>query len=129
MKIMFYGAGPMGSLYRTQLKESGQEVTVPARGRRLSDLREHGIVLKDSDTGQRTSARANLLERLAPEDAYDLVVVLLRNNQVSDILPLLAGNRPTPFVLCPYSHEPARHVDQADLFGGRPDRGFGPAAV
>ncbi len=99
MKILFYGAGVLGSLYAARLQEAGQEVSILARGQRLADIREHGIVLEDSDTGQRTSTRVKVVEHLAPDDAYDLVVVLMRKNQVSAILPALAANRHTPSVL------------------------------
>ena len=34
MKILFYGAGVMGSLYAARLKESGQDISVLARGQR-----------------------------------------------------------------------------------------------
>jgi 2-dehydropantoate 2-reductase len=70
-----------------------------ARGQRLADIREHGIVLEDGDTGQRTTTRVNVVDDLAPDDAYDLVVVLMRKNQVSAILPTLAANRHTPSIL------------------------------
>jgi 2-dehydropantoate 2-reductase len=99
MKILFYGAGVLGSLYAARLQEAGQNVSILARGRRLADIREHGIVLEDGHTGQRTTTRVNVVEQLAPDDAYDLVVVLMRKNQVSAILPVLAANRHTPNVL------------------------------
>jgi len=55
--------------------------------------------LEDGDTGQCTTTRVKAVEQLAPDDAYDLVVVLMRKNQVSAILPALAANRHTPNVL------------------------------
>ena len=89
MKILFYGAGVMGSLYAARLQESGQDVSILARGQRLADIREHGIVLDDGATGQRTATRVNTVERLAPEDAYDLVVVPMPRNRVPAVLPVL----------------------------------------
>ena len=50
MKILFYGAGVLGSLYAARLQETGQEVSILARGQRLADIREYGIVLEDSET-------------------------------------------------------------------------------
>jgi 2-dehydropantoate 2-reductase len=99
MRILFYGAGVMGSLYAARLKESGQDVSVLARGQRLADIIEHGIVLEDVSTGRRTTTRVNVVERLAPEDIYDLVVVMMPKNHVPEILPTLAANRFTPNVL------------------------------
>ena len=99
MKILFYGAGPLGSLYAGRLKASGQEVSVLARGQRRADVRKHGIVLEEAITGHRSTTRVGVVERLEPEDAYDLVVVLMRKNHISAILPVLAENRNTPNVL------------------------------
>ncbi len=99
MRILVYGAGVLGSLYAARLQESGHDVSILARGQRLADLSEHGIVLEDLNTGRRTTTRVNLVEQLAPEDAYDLVVVLLPRNHVSEALPALAANQHTPNVL------------------------------
>jgi 2-dehydropantoate 2-reductase len=99
MKVLFYGVGVMGSLYAAQLKESGQDVSVLARVQRLADIREHGIVLEDVSTGNRTTTRVNVVERIDSEDAYDLVVVMMPKNHVPEILPILAANRYTPNIL------------------------------
>lgn len=96
MKILVYGAGVTGSYYAAQLEESGQEVSILARGQRLADIRDHGIVLEDGWTGQRMVTRVNVVEQLRPEDAYDWVLVLMRKNQVSAVLPVLAANSHTP---------------------------------
>ncbi len=69
MRILFYGAGVLGSLYAARLQEARQEVSILARGQRLADIREHGIVLEDGDTGQRTTTCVNVVEQLAPDDA------------------------------------------------------------
>ena len=99
MKILFYGAGVLGSLYAARLQEAGQEVSILARGQRLADIREHGIVLEDGDTGQRTTTRVNVVEQLTPDDAYDLVLVIMRKNHALEILPVLSANKHTPNVL------------------------------
>ena len=99
MKVLFYGAGVLGSLYAARLQEAGHDVSVLARGPRLADLKEHGIVLREAGTDRRTATRVGVVERLAPEDAYDLVVVIVRKNQLPSVLPALAENRSTPDVL------------------------------
>ncbi len=99
MKILVYGAGVLGSLYAARLEESGQEVTILARGQRLAEIREHGIVLEDVTSGQQTTTPINVAEQLAPENAYDLVVVVMRKTQISAILPILAANQHTPNIL------------------------------
>ncbi len=99
MNILVYGAGNMGSLYATLLKESGQDVSILARGKRLADIRAHGIQLDNAVTGQRTEVWVNAVERLDADDAYDLVLVILPKNHVSEVLPILAANHGTPSVM------------------------------
>jgi 2-dehydropantoate 2-reductase len=99
MNILIYGAGVLGSVLAVRLREAGHNVSILARGQRLADMREHGIVLQDALTGDRLTMRLNIVERLIPEDAYDLVVVVMRRNQVREVLPALAANRHTPNVL------------------------------
>ncbi len=99
MRILVYGAGNMGSLYAALLKQSGQEVSILARGQRLADIREHGIQLEDFVTGKPETVRVQAVERLEAEDAYDLVLVILPKDCLSEVLPILAANRRTPNVL------------------------------
>ena len=98
-KILVYGAGPLGSLFAARLREGGNDVSILARGQRLDDLRQHSIVLMDVQTKQQTVTRVNVVEELKPDDAYDLVLVIMRKNHALDILPILAANRHTPNVL------------------------------
>jgi 2-dehydropantoate 2-reductase len=99
MKILVYGAGVLGSLYAARLKDSGHEVSILARGQRLADIREHGIVLENAKTGERTTTGVDAVERLDPEDAYDLVMVVMSRNQALGVLDALAENRNTPNVM------------------------------
>jgi len=99
MKILVYGAGNIGSLYAAKLKDDGHDITILARGRRLHRIREHGILLQDFHSGQEFTTRIEAIERLAPEDAYDLVLVVLPGNNVSAVLPILAANQSSPSVM------------------------------
>ncbi len=99
MKILFYGAGVMGSLYAARLHESGQDISVLARGQRLADIRRYGIMLDDIKSGSLTTTGVNVVERLDPDDAYDLIVVMMPKKQILEILPILAANLNTPTVL------------------------------
>lgn len=98
-KILVYGAGPLGSLFAARLQQGGNDVSILSRGRRLADLRQHGIVLVDVQTKEQTVTRVNVVEELAADDAYDLVLVIMRKNHALQILPVLAANRHTPNVL------------------------------
>jgi 2-dehydropantoate 2-reductase len=99
MKILFYSAGVIGSLYAARMYAASHHVSVLARGQRLADLREHGIVLEHVRTGRRTEARVPVVQELCPDDVYDLIVVTVRKNQVASVLPALAANRRTGKVL------------------------------
>jgi ketopantoate reductase len=98
VKILVYGAGPLGSLFAARLHEGGNDVSLLARGKRLSDLREYGIVLRDFLTKEETVTHVKIVESLEPEDAYDLVLVIMRKNHALEILPVLAANKHTPIV-------------------------------
>lgn len=99
MKILVYGAGPLGSLFAARLHVGGHDVSILARGQRLADLREYGIVLEDVHTKRRTVTRVDAVAELAPADEYDLVLVIMRKNNALGILPILAANGRTPNIL------------------------------
>jgi 2-dehydropantoate 2-reductase len=99
MRILVFGAGPLGSLMAARLHEAGQEVTLLARGQRLADLRTYGVVLEDAVSGTREMVPVPTVEHLAPSDRYDLIMVVMRKNQALAILPTLAANTATPTVL------------------------------
>jgi 2-dehydropantoate 2-reductase len=99
MKILIYGAGVMGTLYAARLQDSGQDVSLVARGQRLADLRQHGLVLENMIGGRQTVSRVRITERVNDEDSYDLAIVLMRKNQVATVLPILANCRKIPTIL------------------------------
>lgn len=99
MRILVYGAGNIGGLYAAQLIESGEDVSVLARGARLDDIRQHGISLENGHTGQQTTVRVKTVQQLDADDHYDLVLVILPMTKVSEVLPILAANRHTPSVM------------------------------
>ena len=99
MKILVFGAGVLGSLYAARLQDAGHDVTILARGNRLEQIREHGIVLLESSSGLETSTAVEVVETLAPEDEYDLAIILVRKSQLADVLPVLAVNTRIPSFL------------------------------
>ncbi|HET90827.1 MAG TPA: ketopantoate reductase family protein [Chloroflexi bacterium] len=99
MRILIYGAGVVASFYAAQLARGGHEVSILARGQRLADIQEHGILLEELETGRRTTTPIKAVEHLQPDEAYDLVLVIVRANQVSAVLPPLAANQHTPNVV------------------------------
>lgn len=99
LRVLIFGAGVLGSLYGARLAEAGNDVAVLARGRRLEELRARGVVLEDVRSGARTATPVRIVSELAPDDPYDVVVVLVRKTQLASVLPPLAASRATPNVL------------------------------
>jgi len=93
MRILIFGAGPLGSLFAARLHQGGQQVALLARGQRLADLRKYGVVLKSWTTGQEETVNVPLVEKLDPHDLYDLILVIMRKNSALKILPILAANQ------------------------------------
>jgi 2-dehydropantoate 2-reductase len=99
MRILVYGAGVQGSLYAARLTESGHDVALLARGDRLVELRARGIMLEDILTGLTTTTFVPIVECLESGDAFDLVLIPVRREQVESVLPVLAAAKNVP-VLC-----------------------------
>jgi 2-dehydropantoate 2-reductase len=92
MRILFFGAGPLGSAYAHLLGENGGDVTVLARGQRYDWLRDNGLVLVNEITGRKDSSRVQVVNELKPEDEYDLVIVLVRKNKLPPVFKILAAS-------------------------------------
>jgi 2-dehydropantoate 2-reductase len=99
LRILFYGAGVIGSIYAARLGDSGQDVSILARGRRLAAIKGGGITLEEVGTNLATKTSVSVVERLSPDDSYDLVVVCVRRDQLPSVLPALEQNRRVPSVL------------------------------
>jgi 2-dehydropantoate 2-reductase len=99
MNILVYGAGVIGSVYAARLQEAGHNVTLLARGQRATSLRAHGIQLENDSTGRRTTTQVAIVEQLAPDDRYDVILVTVRLDQLHSVLPILAANRQVPTLL------------------------------
>ncbi len=93
MNILFFGSGVIGSVIAARLGSSGHDITVLARGARLRQIREGGIVVRDGITGGTHAIRPRVVERLGADDFYDLAVVPVRADHLDAILPVLAANR------------------------------------
>ncbi len=113
MKVLVFGAGPLGSLMAARLHDAGHDVTVLARNQRLADIREHGIVIREDGSEKSEVARVKSVETLGPDDEYDLVMIVMRKNQVDEIVETLAANRrvPTFLFMTNCAEGPGRYMD------------------
>ena len=91
-RILVIGAGVNGSACAAGLFNAGMDVSLLARGKRFEDLRTQGIVIEDPFKNKRTVTRVPVIDRLDPQDCYDFILVVIRKNQVAELLPVLAQN-------------------------------------
>jgi 2-dehydropantoate 2-reductase len=89
MKLLVYGAGVTGSLFSARLHEAGHDVSLLARGERLTALREHGVLLAEGDSPAIRQVPVPVVER--PAGRYDLTAVFVRAHQVDAVLESIAG--------------------------------------
>lgn len=92
-RILVIGAGVNGSLCAVGLYHAGVEVTILARGKRYDEIVEQGIIIEEPFKKTRSVTRVAVINVLNPEDSYEYILVIVRKNQVPDILPVLAQNR------------------------------------
>ena len=82
MKILVYGAGVIGSIYAARLYEAGCKITLLARGKHFEDLKQNGVIIKDTLTGKQTISKIPLTPQLEANDFYDLIIVTVRLDQL-----------------------------------------------
>ena len=91
MRILIYGAGVIGSLYAALFAEAGYDTSVYARGKRLEFLKKNGLLYKKNQNIRR--AEATILGELSDNDAYDFILLTVRENQLYEALAELKNNK------------------------------------
>ena len=99
MKTLIFGAGPLGSLYAHLLHKAGNDVTILARNEHYTFLKENGVVLVNEFTQEKIIEKINVVNSLGEDDSYDLVIVLMRKNNIKNVLPALSKNKNIPNIL------------------------------
>ena len=92
-RILVIGAGVNGSICAVGLFNAGFDVTVLARGKRYEEMMVQGIVIEDPFKKTRSVTKVPVINLLAPDDVYEYVLVIVRKNQIPDLLPVLASNK------------------------------------
>ena len=126
MRIVVVGAGVIGSVYGGRLAQAGHDVTLLARGGRLSDLQGHGLVLQDAQSGERTEISVPFLAEVSRDDHYELALVPVRSEQLAGALPVLLALGGQPDVLF-FGNTTGRQTEMVGALGERALFGF-PAA-
>lgn len=102
VRILVFGPGMIGTLLAARLSAAGNDVTVLARGPRLSAIRERGLRIR-SRAGEVIEARVDAVEAL-DGPGWDWILATLRGDQVSAALPALAAHRETRNVMILANH-------------------------
>jgi len=97
--ILVIGAGPLGSVLAARLFQGGSRVAILARGERVQQIREQGIILHDVVTNHTSTDRVPVVTAFSAGDRYDLVIIVMRRNHSLALLPTLAANPHVPAFL------------------------------
>lgn len=93
MRILVYGAGVLGCNLARNLLRAGKDVTLLARGEWAEQIRRNGLRIKDKFSLRMSVSRVPVVTRLAPEDAYDAVFVVVRYTQLDSVMDALRANQ------------------------------------
>ena len=123
MRVLVVGAGVIGSVYAGQLLEAGHDVVLLARGQRLLDLRESGLILQRADTSEQWRRPVEAVSVVADQALFDTVLVSVRCDQLAGVLPILAGMDDASDVVF-FGNYPGRQDELLDALGSRVMLGF-----
>ncbi len=99
VKILVFGAGIIGSVYAGKLIEAGHDVTLLARGQRLTDLQSVGLLLENAESGDGLEFPVTAVSAPDAGARFDVVVVAVRSEQLLSTLPLLRAMTDASVVL------------------------------
>lgn len=92
MNILVYGAGVLGSYLAHELHNGKHNVTIIARGERYNTLKTKGLIINHIRQKNETVDHLQVKSSLDPDDAYDVIFVVMQKSQLGAILPILAQN-------------------------------------
>jgi len=98
VRILVIGAGVNGSICAAKLSNAGIDVTIIARGNRFEEIQNAGIIIEDPFKNTRSLTKVPVINGLKSDDIYDYILIVIRKNQVSNLLPALACN-PSPNIV------------------------------
>lgn len=123
MRVLVLGAGVIGSVYAGKLREAGHDVVLLARGQRLLDLRESGLILERADTSGQLRQPVEVVSDVEGQAPFDLVMVPVRSDQLAGVLPILTDMDDASDVLF-FGNYPGRQDALLDALGSRVMLGF-----
>ena len=92
MRILVFGAGVLGCNLARNLFRAGKDVSLLARGSWAEKIQKNGLRIKDKFSPRRSVSRIPVVTELKPDDAYDVIFVVMRYTQLDSILEVLRAN-------------------------------------
>ena len=93
MKALVYGAGVLGCNLARNFYRAGKDTTLLARGDWAEEIRKNGLRIKDKFSPRMSVSPIRVVSELKPEDAYDVIFVVMRYTQIGSILDVLRSNQ------------------------------------
>lgn len=93
MRILVYGAGVLGCNLARNFFKAGKDVTLLARGAWAETIKTNGLRIKNWVLPVTSNHKIPVAAELAPNDAYDVIFVVLRYTQIPTILDALRANQ------------------------------------
>lgn len=90
-RLLVFGAGVVGSVYALRFAQSGLDVTLLARGKRLDSLQKNGLRYNDHGTIKQMSIKT--IGKLEDDDIYDFIFVPVRFDQAESALSAIKNNQ------------------------------------
>lgn len=98
MKVLVYGSGVIGSYLAHVLCETGNDVTVLARGAWKAQLEKNGLRIRHHLQRRETLDHPRIIGDIAEDDVYDMAFAVMPFNRIGAILQSLAAIH-TPLVV------------------------------
>lgn len=94
MKILNVGVGVIGTAYSWQLSEAGNDVSMLVRKGKKLPYEQNGIQIecidfREKDKRYKVTFRPKIVDDFSANDAYELIIVAVKYDQLESILPLL----------------------------------------
>ena len=99
MKILVYGAGVIGCELAHMLAKAGNDVILFARGKWREAIDKSGLMIRHYAQLYTTTDKVATIEKLKPNDIYDIIFVVMQYGQIDKALPDIATNHSRFIVL------------------------------
>lgn len=92
MNILVFGAGIIGCELAHELCRGKNDVTILARGSWKESIDKNGLIIRHYGQLSTTIDHVKTIDKLQPNDKFDLIFVVMQYNQVLEIIPQLSEN-------------------------------------